>query len=233
MIGALSGGKDSWVTCQVLADRGELDRVVHFDTGIAIPDLISHLDRETQKRKWEFLVCRTPIRYDDLVRKYGFPGPPMHTVFMSALKGRCMREVHRKFPRQIVASGVRRRESQRRWANVKARGKWEGVEMVAPIAGWTNQRVWEFVRKRELPLSPAYGILGISGDCLCGAYARRCEARQIRKAWPDMAARILQLEQETSDRWGGMSGFKGDIDQTDLEEWFCGGCAVGQKAGSQ
>src|SRR5437899_10365732 len=84
----------------------------------------------------------------------------------------------------VLASGARRYESKRRWRNAKRWSVWEGVPIHAAIRDWRTERVWQYVHDNKLPLSPAYKALRISGDCLCGAFAKPEELPMLSSFYP-------------------------------------------------
>lgn len=189
----LSGGKDSVTTTHVLDARGELEGCVAIDTGTATPDWRPFIEDLCAKQGWKLEIVRTPVEYDAWVLKYGFPGAGMHNQVMFALKGRAMRLFKKAHPGAVLASGVRSAESARRALNTKAVGSFEGMRIVAPIHDWTTPQVWEYVRKHNLPRSPAYATLHMSGDCTCGAMAHRDEFPLLRTFYPGLAERYMQL----------------------------------------
>lgn len=227
----LSGGKDSVVTAHVLAERGELRGCVYLDTGISTPDVRPFVERLCRDQGWPLKVYRTPIEYEWLVGRFGFPGPAGHGIAMNYLKGRPIRAFIKEHPNAILASGVRMRESSRRMGTAREWSRLEGAWCHAPILEWSTERVWAHLRKHDLDVSPAYWNLHISGDCLCGAFARREETFLVEMFYPDLAVRIRALEDSRRRvssvrcRWGGGPGFDGK--QTRLERYLCSECAWG------
>lgn len=204
----VSGGKDSWTTAQALANADRLLGCVGLGTGIAVPEWRDFIADECTKRGWSFEVHHTTESYDGLVRKYGFPGPGKHQMFMNALKGRAIREFRRKHPNGILASGVRSDESRRRFVNTKPVSFWEGVPILAPIYNWTTDKVWTFFHANGFKRAPAYQTLMVSGDCLCGAFAVQGEAQALRLGYPQIADRFDALGREIAEshprrcKWG-------------------------------
>ena len=197
-----SGGKDSTAVTNWLSQQGLLEGIVTLDTGISVPDWLSWVDKKVGQWGCDLEVFKTPVDYDSLVLKYGFPGPGMHGVFMNYLKGRGVRLFKKAHPNWVLASGVRSDESRRRFRNTKEWGSFENVKIWAPLYDWTTPRVWEYVNSLGFKRSPAYAILCISGDCLCGAYADKLEREAIRAAYPELNARLEWLEARTDKPWG-------------------------------
>jgi 3'-phosphoadenosine 5'-phosphosulfate sulfotransferase (PAPS reductase)/FAD synthetase len=197
-----SGGKDSTACTQYLEERGELAGVVSFDTGIAAPDWLPHIEKTVNERHWNLEIYKTPASYDALVLKYGFPGPGLHGLFMNYLKGRCVRLFKKAHKGEMLASGVRMMESERRFGGAKEWSLFEGVKVWAPIVNWKTPDVWAYVTRKGFERSPAYQTLCISGDCLCGAFATKMERATIRAFYPEVSERLSRLEAQTEREWG-------------------------------
>lgn len=224
----LSGGKDSVTTTHYLDQQDHLAGAVFMDTGIKTPDVLPFVRDLCDTHDWDLVVIETPASYEDLVHKYGFPGPSQHGMFMNYLKGRCIRQYRKQFPDGVLASGVRAKESDRRMGNAKRWSTMEGVDVYAPILDWSDEEVWDYVDRHDLERSPAYETLHLSGDCLCGAYARREEAYLIKEFYPSVAERLAELEEAVDhehDKWGHGEGFTSG--QERIEAFVCQGCAEG------
>lgn len=230
----VSGGKDSVAMAHVLASSDRLAGVAFIDTGIACPDTMPFVADLCSGMGWPLRIVRTPVVYEDLVMRYGFPGPAMHSVAMSALKARAIRVLRREVDGVVLASGVRAMESARRSRTVRRWGMIERTPIFAPIHDWSTERVWSYLRGHDLPVSPAYASLHMSGDCLCGAFAERDEPYLLRIFYPDVADRIARLEARLDRekpscprrRWGGSGGVSGTRGQTLMESFLCQSCTT-------
>lgn len=226
----VSGGKDSLTTAQALDEAGLLLGVVALETGVSTPDWKGFVQKTCDERKWRLEFFATDVSYDDWVRRYGFPGPSKHSWIMRVLKGRCIAKFKRAHPDGILASGVRLDESVKRAGSVKPVGMWENVPIIAPIFDWTTEQTWEFFHDRGFERAPGYSTLQISGDCLCGAYAREGEADALQFWYPQLADRFYALGEEIKDKfpnrckWG--YGYKKPITKrTAGDQMVCVECA--------
>jgi phosphoadenosine phosphosulfate reductase len=198
----VSGGKDSLSTAQVLHEAGKLEACVALDTGLNTPDWKDFVIKTCADRGWPLEFYATdPSAYDDFVLRYGFPGPAKHSWVMRVLKGRCIRQFRKARPDGILASGVRQDESAKRAGSTKPVGQWEGAPILAPIYDWTTDATWAFFRDRGFERSPAYSTLQISGDCLCGAYAREGEPEAVAHWYPAVWARFQALAEAVKDKF--------------------------------
>lgn len=208
----LSGGKDSITAASVLAENRKLAGCVALKTGISTPDWEQFVTKLCADQGWPLEIYETTVKYDEIVEKYGFPGPAKHGWFMNYLKGRGVVQFKKRHPQSALASGVRRAESDRRAASTVPFGVWEGVPIFAPIFDWTTAEVWAYFYAHGFERAPAYSTLQISGDCLCGAFARDGEYDAIRFHYPAVAKRLDLLGERIKERhpkrcqWGWGSG---------------------------
>ena len=234
----LSGGKDSVCAAHVLASKGRLAGCVFLDTGIACPDTRPFVEGLCRSQGWPLRVFPAPKTYEEIVRHYGFPqGATGHSWAFGWLKERAIRAAKKELgPDTVFASGARRKESERRARNISHGVRHNPrIRIENPIVEWTTPETWRYLRENGLDVSPSYLTLGRSGDCLCGAFSQRGEADVIRRAYPEVAARILALEESVDkpypkNRWGkperSMGGFTALRGRLTLEAAVCGGdCA--------
>jgi phosphoadenosine phosphosulfate reductase len=226
----VSGGKDSLTTAQVLHEAGKLIGCVALETGLSTPDWKPFVIKTCADRGWPLEFFATDEKYEDFVRKYGFPGPSKHSWIMQKLKGRCISKFKKAHPDGILASGVRKDESAKRAGSTKPVGVWEGVPILAPIYDWTTEETWAFFYSRGFERAPGYTTLQISGDCLCGSYAREDELQAIRFFYPEVAARFdaigeeIKLTHPKRCTWGW--GCKTPVKEQNLnQKMICFDCA--------
>ena len=213
VLGLFSGGNDSTVMMDMA--RPQLDYACHIDTGIGIRETREFV-RSTCFRYWGLglIEQRTTENYEEIVLKYGFPGPYQHGIMYARLKERPLRKVRRRFvkhrgQRVIFVTGIRRHESQRRFnAGYKPIHREGSVVWVNPIFEWTDEDMLTYRREHPcLPRNPVADTLHMSGDCLCGAFAHPGELDEIALWFPEVADRIHRLEHKAEQagvpcRWG-------------------------------
>lgn len=234
----VSGGKDSLATASVAFDLGVLDGIIYIDTTIRVPDSLEHVKQVAFERGWpEVTVLTTKKTFESFVLKYGFPRPSSHTWAFNSLKWYPLWEFRRDTKDRNICflSGVRRLESRRRMGHVtrfyrepKKRG--DRMMWAAPIINWSTPEVLSYLVDKGIVISPAYKKIGISGDCLCGAYARAGEAELIAKHYPEVAEQIRLLEEKAKGRtsqktWGNATSISTAKKQKSIEEYACFDCA--------
>ena len=71
----------------------------------------------------------------------------------------------------------------------------EGARVwVAPIINWSEEQKVVYQTDNRIPRNPVKPYLGISGECLCGAFAKPGEREKIEKHYPQAFAEIVECE---------------------------------------
>jgi 3'-phosphoadenosine 5'-phosphosulfate sulfotransferase (PAPS reductase)/FAD synthetase len=126
--------------------------------------------------------------YEEYVLNWGFPGPSRHNQMYQRLKERPIRAVQREIKRGrprsssiLIISGIRGDESA-----VRAGYKETTYKVGSQI--WVNPFYWRTARDFEayrqefgLPRNPCKEVVGISGECNCGAFAHNDKTAELKK----------------------------------------------------
>ena len=216
----VSGGNDSTVAAHVAAQHGpRVDALVHINTGIGIEETREFVRSFAQWMEMPLIEKHAPKTYEELVMQYGFPGPAAHRYMYSWLKERPLREVRREAQngerrRVMFVTGVRLAESRRRMGHVSPVQRDGNIVWVAPIREFDHQDMWAYRKANDLPANEVVAHLHMSGECLCGAFAKPKELEWLSIVYPDVAERIRRLEQRAhaaglrSCHWGPQSSKK-------------------------
>lgn len=251
-IALFSGGYDSLVSTHI-ALRSGVRLVAHVNTGIGIEETRQFVRSICKQRSWELVEVHTPESYEEIVLAEGFPGPPYHRKMYTLLKERAIRQLKRRFKSHrrdkiLWITGIREQESVRRMGyqttvHVDGSDVW-----LAPLYyGWGKQEIFDYKRAHQLPDNPVVEELGMSGECLCGAFARPGELERIRACSPATAERIDTLQHKVWEKgfpWGWeqrapewwlrqQGGQEALFDMQPDEESFsplCSGCYVRKRA---
>jgi 3'-phosphoadenosine 5'-phosphosulfate sulfotransferase (PAPS reductase)/FAD synthetase len=213
----VSGGNDSTVTAHLAATFGpRLDALVHINTGIGVEQTREYTRDFARWLNLPLIERHGPRTYEDLVLQYGFPGPAAHRYMYIWLKERALQQVRREAQngqrrRVVFITGVRLDESRRRMGHVEQIKRQGNTVWVAPIRDFTHQDIWDYREEHEIPRNEVTEILHMSGECLCGAFAKPKELDWLAMWYPDVANRIKRLEQQAhqaglkSCHWGPQS----------------------------
>ena len=207
-----SGGHDSLCASHIASRGVQFDGCAHINPGIGIPETREFVMETCRTLGWPIREYRPPVSYEDIVLEHGFPGPAGHSVMYARLKERCLRVLVRQFKRHrrdriMLVTGVRREESIRRMGHVEPVRR-EGAKLwVAPIIDWASCDKNRYIAATGLRRNEVVDLLCMSGECLCGAFARPGEILEVERWYPSVAARIHALEVRCRERgvhavWG-------------------------------
>lgn len=197
-----SGGNDSTVLGHLFKDTAT--HAMHANTGIGIEETRQFV-RDTCKA-WDLpLLEKHPPAgdtYRELVLDQGFPGPGHHYKMYQRLKERCMDQVRRDLVKNgrrecvVFIAGRRRAESARR-KDIPLSERKKTILWASPLAMWTKLDLATYrTMHDDVPENRVSGLINMSGECLCGAFAHRGELDELGHHFPKIRAEIEALEQE-------------------------------------
>ncbi|MFF4370426.1 phosphoadenosine phosphosulfate reductase family protein [Streptomyces sp. NPDC001594] len=150
----------------------------------------------------------------------GFPGPAGHSVMYRRLKDEPLQRLRAQLlgPRSrrrnlVYLSGMRWAETSRRFRNAEEVDREGSLIWVCPIVHWTDAHMREYRARHRcelphqhkehrlctpgaLPLNEVTAHLHMSGECLCGAFAKPGELDEVGFFYPDAAQALRELERE-------------------------------------
>lgn len=218
-----SGGNDSTVLAHLL--RKESTHAIHCNTTIGIEETREFV-RDTCAGWGLPLIEETaPVSYRDLVLEQGFPGPGMHWKMYQRLKERPLRQARRRLvtdrsQRVLFIAGRRRLESDRR-ADIPLHERDGSTIWVSPLAMWSKldlntYRLMQADAGDPVPVNRVSDLIHMSGECLCGAFAKPDELSEIGEWFPEVREEIEDIQREATsagyeeplNRWGHGTGVR-------------------------
>jgi len=211
MFGLFSGGHDSLCSTHRASSHPLFTAAAHIDTGIGIPETRRFVRDTCNLNGWDLKYYKAVDqgqRYEDIVKKYGFPGPGRHGTMYIRLKERALRALIREHKTKrsdkiILVSGCRSNESERRMGHVEPIQREGAIVWVNINHNWTSSDNDKYMSEQGLPRNPVKDKLCMSGECLCGAYAKKNELAEIKFHYPEVAERIerIQADEIAKGRW--------------------------------
>lgn len=232
-----SGGNDSTVLTHLVRHR--VDYAVHANTTIGIEETRQFVRDTCAQWGLELIERKAPIAYRDLVLEHGYPGPGWHFRMYQRLKERPLDQVRselltdRRRQRVLFIAGRRRAESRRR-ATIPLHESDGSAIWASPLAMWTKLNMNTYrLMMGDVPINPVAEKLHMSGECLCGAFAKPNELEEIRFWYPNVAEEIDRLTEEVRAAghkepfctWGHGQG-----KPTELTGKLCTSCDIQQPA---
>lgn len=195
-----SGGNDSTVLGHLFKDTAT--HAAHANTGIGIEATRQFVRDTCADWGLPLIEKHPPVTYRELVVERGFPGPAMHYKMYQRLKERCLEQVRRDLvsngrrQRVLFIAGRRRAESARR-KDIPLYERNNSVIWASPIAMWTKFDMNTYrLMMGDVPVNMASDKVGMSGECLCGAFAKPGELDMIGEHYPEARKQIEDLERE-------------------------------------
>jgi len=204
VIGLYSGGHDSCSACEIASRDPGFAGVLHINTGIGVEATREHVRCVAAQRNWPLYEYKAtenrnakgdpdPQDYDALVLRNGFPGPPGHRFMYARLKQRAIERFMRDVGancrglvkrRVMFVSGARAQESVRRMGTVELCQFHRCSIWLAPIHDWTKLDTTQLLDHCGIPRNPVVDLIHKSGECLCGAFAKKGELDELA-LWPE------------------------------------------------
>lgn len=200
-----SGGNDSTVLAHLFRERAT--HAAHANTTVGIEQTREFVRATAAELGLPLIEKVTPSPYEELVLASGFPGPGHHWKMYQRLKERALRLVQRELGlrRARVRRGVylagRRRDESRRRAAVPLHERDGAMVWASPLAEWTKLDLNTYrLVCRDVPVNAVSDVLHMSGECLCGSFAKPGERDEIAAWYPEAWAPIAALEEKLADR---------------------------------
>jgi 3'-phosphoadenosine 5'-phosphosulfate sulfotransferase (PAPS reductase)/FAD synthetase len=223
-----SGGNDSMTLLHyAMSQEWEFDGVVHVNTGTGVCEGGRFLTTDFLYEVcalWNLplRVLHPPKSFEEVFLDQpiidGLPGPGMHHIAYNRLKERALRvfvaeqKVH-WLDRIMFLTGIREDESTIRMGYQESIIDRVGAQVwVNPIYRWSNEEMAAYRAEHNIPENPVSQHLHMSGECLCGSFARPGELDEIEFFFPDTAARIKGWQATAAERgltyrtWGERRG---------------------------
>lgn len=220
-------------------------QVAHIVTGIGIKRTTAFVQDTCAREGWPLTIIRAKEDcgndYREIVKKHGFPGPASHRYMYVWLKERSINELVRRNKRErgdkvALLTGICHDDSVRRTGYGGHQIQQHGAKL------WVNHMYWagkswmhQYILDRGLPRNPIAELLGMSGECLCGAFASPGELELIRMADPETADEIEDIQREVREAgwswgWGCRPPEPRDDRTPDMFMPMCVGCLKEQAA---
>lgn len=178
-----SGGNDSLCSTHLAMSMGLCDGVASINATIGIQETRDHLTNVCERFGWPLAWLFPPKTYTEICAKFGMPGPGMHPMIYAWLKERCVRQLVKdgkrlKSDKVMLITGVRLSESDRRMGSAETTHRQGSQLWIAPIVNWDAEDQAVYMLDNAIPRNPVKSVIGISGECCCGVFAKPRGARE-------------------------------------------------------
>jgi len=208
---SLSGGKDSTAMLLMMIERGEpIHSIVFFDTGWEFPQMLNHIDlleqrtgiqivRLKPKRTFEYWMIERPLKDR---RGYGWPSPIRR--WCTREKFNVINRYANQFKPYIECIGYALDESERSSKEIVKRRD----NLRFPLIEWgiTEAQALQYCFERRYHWGGLYQIFR-RVSCFCCPLQRIGELRKLRKYFPDLWKKMLDMDSHI-EKNGGFLKYK-------------------------
>lgn len=201
-----SFGKDSTVLLHLVKQHTSNFDVVFNDTGVELKETLDFKDLLTQEWNLQLHIVKPKFSFWELVAKHGYPKESRNSKTGDRREPACCRWLKEKPMAEFVKThdfdlnfvGLLGDEGkQRRWAYINhgcaiyAHKSWN-ITRCIPLIFWTQKDVWQYIKKNNLPINPAYAKfkIGRTGCAPCTGHLNW--KKSIAKTNPKLLAHIIR-----------------------------------------
>ncbi len=184
---SFSGGKDSLVTLDIVAQAGLDPTMMFLDTGLELPGTLEYVEKVAARYGLPLIVGNAYDAFWKALEHFGPPAKDFRWCCKTNKLGPTSLVIREHFPDGVLSFiGQRQYESQQRKSSGPVwRNPWViGQTGASPIQGWTSFEVWLYIFWKDLPFNPWYeqGLDRI-GCWLCPA-SDVAELERVKEVFP-------------------------------------------------
>jgi 3'-phosphoadenosine 5'-phosphosulfate sulfotransferase (PAPS reductase)/FAD synthetase len=167
---------------------------VHAETTAGFPEVETYVQTVCAQLRVPLAVVHPHRDFFETAKRWGIPSPRSRWC-CETLKVAPMRRYLQTIdgPR-VIFDGIRAAESTGRakYTPVWYHPTFKCIS-VSPIFYWSDEQISRYIRRKELPESPAVR-LNTSAECWCGAYQERDDFEALLSMHPEIFDKLLDVE---------------------------------------
>lgn len=212
---ANSGGKDSVVMYFILQEMGIKLPTIHSNTTID-PDGTLKFIRETMP---DTVIIHPKESFYQLVERKSFPSR-WNRYCCEILK-------ENGSAGKNTIEGVRSEESRTRdrdYIVCDTRKSMKGKQHIYPLLDWTEEQIWRYIRKKDLPIAPCYKLgLKRLGCVACPLASPKVRLKEL-ELYPrryNAYKNAIEKGMAKNPQWK-LTQFTGGVGETAMQWWLSG-----------
>jgi len=193
-----SGGKDSLCLLEYMRHLADYANkkvtTLHVDTTAGFPEVEQYVEQVCAKLKVPLVTVRPQHEYFEIAKKWGIPGVRSRWCCETLKVAPLRRFLATVEGPKVIFDGIRASESNIRATYIPV---WYHPAFrcisVSPIFGWSDAKVQGYIKRHNLPKSPAED-LNTSAECWCGAYKCRADFEALLDVHPEIFDKLVEVE---------------------------------------
>lgn len=201
---ACSFGKDSILIMHLVNQIDNSVPAVFNNTGVEFKETLEYKERLRKEWDLEVIELKPEMSFWDCVKEYGYPKQSRNSKTGDRREPKCCKILKRdpmlKFQKEYKpdlvfvgltsGEGRSRRMAFIRFGNATFYTKSEGLDKCVPIIWWMPDEVFEYFRREEIPLNPAYENYGIDRIGCVPCTGHKEWQKQLARTHPKLYKKI-------------------------------------------
>ena len=179
---SLSWGKDSVVMLDLISNFCKGVYVIFANTGVEYPETYKYRDDMLKGYfEWTNYIETKPIKtFWECVELYGYPtirgkGSSNTPKCCTYLKEMPLKKAEKELGVDLSFIGIQATESMNRRLVFMRVGEYyfnkeNQYNRCYPLAIWTDEDVWEYAKRRQIPMNPIYSTMKRNGCMFCTGF---------------------------------------------------------------
>jgi len=217
MIIYFSGGKDSLAVLHMFKDDPDLECVFFGDTGDTYPHMMEFIIDTCKKFKAPLEIITAKMGQEEYHKQYGYPSDMIPVVrspegkavrkqngeqklqsFVQCCSNMCWLPMQERALGKTVYRGIKKCDEHDTVTNGYF-DKASGIQYINPIWDWTDDMVFDYLKKNNVEVARHYKQVNVSLDCIhCTAFTHSPSAVDRLKwtkenypsYWPEIKRRF-------------------------------------------
>jgi phosphoadenosine phosphosulfate reductase len=223
MIIYFSGGKDSLAVLHMFKDDPDLECVYFGDTGDIYPHMMKFVIDTCKKFNVPLEIIKAKMSQEKYHAEFGYPSDMVPVVrspdakstmknngaqrlqsFMQCCANMCWLPMQERSLGKVVYRGIKKCDEHGTDVENGYTNPVSGIQYINPIYNWTDDMVFEYLKKNNVELARHYKQINVSMDCVhCTAFTHspttvdrlRWTKENYPSYWPEIQNRFKKVKE--------------------------------------
>jgi len=200
MIIYFSGGKDSLAVLHMFKDDPDLECVYFGDTGDIYPHMMKFVIDTCKKFNVPLEIIKAKMSQEKYHAEFGYPSDMVPVVRSPDAKS----TMQERSLGKVVYRGIKKCDEHGTDVENGYTNPVSGIQYINPIYNWTDDMVFEYLKKNNVELARHYKQINVSMDCVhCTAFTHspttvdrlRWTKENYPSYWPEIQNRFKKVKE--------------------------------------